>query len=202
MKIFYLKRPRKGFSLIEVLIASAISLMATTAVLSIFIAASRMSVEAFFQNQATMQARSVIDTLTRDVRSAVEVETSYGAFNANSSTLILKLPAIDNNGFPTNVDSNFDRIIYHRDDQERMIRQVVAHGSSSRESGSRVIGSQARGVVQLAGTYDVLPDAIGAYVIYYKFTAVQSRGEKVFNVPLAGSVRLRNKTPVATGGSS
>lgn len=190
-------RHSSGFTLIEVSVAAVISFMAISAVFSVFIAASKMTVESFHLNQASMQARIVIDNLTGDIRMATDVLDTFDSFTADDNTLILKLPAIDANGFPVDIDSKFDHIIYHQDEatNNALVREVIADGSSSRESTEQTIGTSEETGISLSGTYETLPDALGAFVIYYKFTAVQKNGSKNYEMPLAGSIRLRNRTP-------
>jgi len=195
MNIPYRVSRRHGYTLVEVLIASFISTIVTIAVLSMFIAAAKLSVESFMRNQAAMQARSVMDHLTTDARVAVGVESSYGSYTASSSTLILKVPAITATGLPVDIDTNFDRIVYHQGavNKNDLIRTVITDASSARESGDTVVGSSAKPQIGIESTFSVQPDALGAYVIHYEFISVQDRGSKQYTKPIAGSIRLRNK---------
>jgi len=186
---------RRGYTLVEVLIASAISTMVVIATMSMFIAAAKMSIESYMRNQATMQARTVMDRLTTDARSALGVESTYDSYKASSSTLILKVPAITAAGLPVDIEAKFDRIIYHQgaSNKNELIRTVIADSSSSREAGDMVVGSSSKPQIGVDGTYSVQPDALGAYVLHYEFVSVQDRGSKQYTKPIAGSIRLRNK---------
>lgn len=190
-----LRRHSAGFTLVEVTVAAAISLMAMVAILSMFIASSKMSVESFLRNKASGEARKVIDRLTTDARAAVALESSFGSYTAGANTLILKVPAIDNSGIPLDMESKYDHIIYHQDgDGATELKRIVSpHASSSRTAENRVIGSSAKPRVTVTGTYSVQPDALGAFVLHYEFTSVQTHGAKEYERPLAGSIRLRNK---------
>lgn len=180
---------RKGFSLVEVSIAAAISLFATLAVMSIFIASSKMTVESFVRNKAVMDARLVIDNLTSDVRMATSIETSYKTYKADKTTLILKLPSINAAGFAIDPDTKFDYIIYRQagKDPARFIRTVSADASSARTSGDTDMGDSVS-----PGVYAVQPDAVGNFVVYYEFNSVQTRGDKSVKIPAAGAIQLRN----------
>ncbi len=184
-----------GLTLVELCIAAAISLIAMVAILSMFIASSKIGVESYLRNRASGEARKVIDRLTTDARSAVGIDSSFGSYTAGAATLILKVPAVDDDGLPVDMDSKYDRIIYHQDSDNatELKRIVVPDASSARDAETRVIGSSANPRVSVSGTYSVQPDALGAFVIHYEFTSVQSRGDKEYERPLAGSIRLRNK---------
>jgi len=180
---------QRGFSLAEVSIAISISLLATVAIFSVFSTSSKMAVESFMRNKTAMDARLVIDKLTSDARMAINLETSYGSYTANENTLILKLPSIDANGFAINPDTEFDYIIYHQQGTSpvRFVRTVDADPDSARVSGSENLGDSAT-----PGVYSVQPDALGEFVIYYRFNSVQKRGNKTIEIPTAGTIQLRN----------
>lgn len=181
-------KSRAGFSLVEVSISMVIGLLATIAIMSTFLAASRISVESFVRNQAVTDARLIVDRLTSDARNAITVVNSYKSFSSDNSTLILQLPAIDAQGFPIDIETHFDYVIYHPGDDGNSFRRTVdAHAQSSRSSESRVLGRS-----EVPGLYAVQPDALGAFVIYYRFRSVQSGGGKSIEIPAAGSVQLRN----------
>lgn len=180
---------RRAFSLVEVTIAMAISLLATSAVFSVFTASSKMAVQSFMRNKTAMDARLVIDKLTSDARMASSIEASYGKYKADANTLILKIPSIDNEGFAVDPDTKFDYVVYHQEGKNpvRFVRTVVADASSSRESGAQNLGNSST-----PGVYAVQPDAVGEFVIYYKFSSVQKRGDQTIEIPAAGTIQLRN----------
>ena len=180
---------KRGFTFIELAIAMTISLLATVAIFSTFITTSKMSVQSYMQNKTTMEARIIIDNLTSDVRMAINLESSFDEFTSGPSTLILKLPSINADGFAIDPKTKFDRVIYHQDQAKpnQIIRTLRAGTGSSRSSESRTIGDSFT-----PGIYTTQPDALGNFVIYYEFTSEQKRGDKIVKVPAAGSVHLRN----------
>lgn len=180
---------RRGFSLVEVVIAMAITLLVTVSIFSIFITSSKMAVESFMRNKTAMDARLVIDKLTTDARMAATVENAYGKYTADNKTLILKLPAIDADGFAIDPETKFDYVIYHQEGTSPIyfVRTVVANADSSRESTDEIIGDSAS-----PGVYAVQPDALGSFVLYYRFDSVQERGDKDVRMPSAGTIQLRN----------
>jgi len=194
--VFYkLSSRTRGLTLIEVAIASVISLLATTAVMSVFISSSKMAVDSFMRNRSYTEGRIVTEYLASDIRAAAGIESSYKGYTASADTLILKLPSIDSNGFPVDINTKFDRVVYHpaKNNRETVVRTVISDSSSSRKSEERAIGSSSDQKIGVKGSYQALPDALGAYVIYYKFTADQTYGSKSYETPLAGSIRLRNR---------
>lgn len=180
---------RRAFTLIEVSIAMTISLMAMVAVMSIFVASSKMAVTSFMQNKAAMEARHVIDHLTSDVRMAISLEKNYKSYTADKNTLILKLPSIDAQGFAIDVTSKHDYVVYDQPTigSNVIVRKVYADTGSSRASGEEIVGRSVK-----PGVYAVQPDSTGEYIVYYEFASIQKHGDQVMEVPTAGSVQLRN----------
>lgn len=189
LKMLMTSSRRRAFTLVEVSIAMAIGLMASLAVMSVFISSSKMAVESFMRNKTTMDARLVIDKLTSDVRMASTVESSFGKFKSDNKTLILKMPSLNADGFAIDPDTKFDRVIYHQEGKSpvRFVRTVSADAASARVSGDENMGDSAS-----PGVYTVQPDPLGNFVIYYQFNSVQTRGDKSITIPSAGSIQLRN----------
>lgn len=185
----------RGFTITEMAIAAVISLMATTAAMSVFISSSKMAVESLMRNRAYSEARLLTEHLASDIRAASSLVSNHKSYAASANTLILRLPSIDADGFPLDITTKFDTVIYHPDktQESKVVRTVDSAPGSSRKSESRVIGRSANRAIAVKGNYEVLPDALGAHVIYYKFTARQNYGFKQFETPLAGSIRLRNR---------
>lgn len=189
MKLRLFRRSSRGLTLVEMLIAITINLLGAVAIVSTLILTSRMTAQAYYLNKATMEARLVIDMLTSDARMAMTLESSFGTFTADANTLILKLPAIDAEGIPVDPESKFDRIVYHRSPSaaDRLARTIVADASSARKSETRTVAESVT-----PGIYAVQPDPIGQYIIYYQFTSLQKWAGKTTQVPVGGSVQLRN----------
>lgn len=97
-------RAKKGLTLVELLIAMALLVVIMSAVSSIFATALRNYQVQVVQNTLQRDLNVVLDDISRSVKDAVEIPTSYEAPNGevfirtpNSSTLVLALPAIDEN---------------------------------------------------------------------------------------------------------
>jgi hypothetical protein len=96
------------------------------------------------------QARMYFDTnrsvryaeerLTRDIREAIEVTSTHGAYTTGNSILILKLPAIDASGDATDIAADFDYVTYRLDTTvtpNTLVRSLdVLDGTSQREGGA------------------------------------------------------------------
>lgn len=181
--------PARGLTLVELSISMFINLLGAVAIISILLVASKMAAQSYYMNKATMEARLVVDHLTSDARMAVSLEESFGSYTADANTLILRLPSIDADGMPIDPEAVFDRIVYHRapSTTDKLARTVIADPSSARTSESRVIGESLT-----PGIFAVQPDPIGEFVIYYRFDSIQQWAGKTTEVPIAGSIQLRN----------
>jgi hypothetical protein len=187
-------RTRRGMSMMEVTIAGVISLLVIGAILSIFVLSSKMTRQAYQLNEIHDRARLLSDTLAKDIRHAGNLGRSFQQFHSEDSTLILELPAIDADGNPINVKNNIDRIVYYPsvEDPEILIREVIPDAESARSSSRQVFGDVDIGL-DITGTFSVAPDPLGAHVIHYQFTVRRTLQGKEFEIPVAASVRLRNK---------
>jgi hypothetical protein len=192
-------RKSRAHTLVELVTAMVVGLLAAAATMSIFVASSKMGVEAGYRSRAENEVRIIVDNLTTDVRSAVAIESAFDGcgetFTSNSTTLILKLPAIYPSGVPIDVQSVFDRVIYHSNNGNPpdILRTVCPDISSARQAGSRNLGSSARPQLRISGAYQVQPDALSSSIVHYEFTAARRHGEREYSRPLAGSIRLRNR---------
>jgi len=188
-------RKNAAFTLIEVILASSLSLMTTVVMMSFFIASSKMAVESTLRSRAEMEGRLLRSYLVTDIRSACGIDDSFKSFTAGPDTLILKLPAVNESNLPIDSSSKFDRIVYHPANKNgtQVMRTIIPDAASSRRAESRAISSSTNRNLNITGMYQALPDARGAYCIYYQFASSQDAGQKTYIAPAAGSVRLRNR---------
>ena len=187
-------RARRGTSLTEVMIAGYIGLMVVGTILSVFVLSSRMTRQAHQMNEIHDRARLLSDILARDIRHAGNLGGAYQHYQASDTTLILQLPAIDEDGNAINQKTNIDYIIYYpsTENPQILIREVFPDPDSVRPASNQTFGNIVTGI-GISGTFSVAPDPLGAHVIHYQFTVRRILQEKVFEIPVSASVRLRNK---------
>lgn len=202
-------RPRsrdRGFTLLEVLFAAGISSVVVMAVVTSFVIAQRTTMQSFWQGQVYADARTTVDNLVRDIRGAIEVESSFThsasgvTYTTGDDTIILKLPAIDASEYIIDVESTFDRIVYSMSDSDPpvLLRRILPDDLSGRPQTTEVIGDLVNGF-GYTGSFSTKPDPLGAFVLHYELKAQRTTGILGdFEMPLSGSVRLRNR-PIAAG---
>lgn len=181
-------------TLLEVAIASTISMVVSVGAISAMVLVQRNTVQAFWLNQATREARTLSDLVARDLRGALAIEASFEEFSSDGNTLILRVPSIDENGDFVDLENDYDRIIYFASgtNGSDLVREVRPGRTSDRLATNELMGSIIEGSNTI-GTFAETPNALGAFVIHYQFTASQTIGERTFEIPISGSVRLRNK---------
>lgn len=181
-------------TLTELVIAMAISVVVVMGTMAFYVIATRLTLHALQFNRIHNEASLLADTLARDIRHAGGIDTSFQSFQSSNHTLILKLPAIDSNMNIIDINNDFDRVVYHPSDVNSsiLVREVIPDPSSSRLAESKIFGDILSGVAYM-GTFLVKPDPLGAYVIHYRFKAQRTFQDETFEMPLSGSLRLRNK---------
>jgi hypothetical protein len=182
-------------TLAEVTVAMGISTIMAVSAVQVMIVVQRRTMEAYWHNESANQSRVVSDRVARDIRGAVMLEAGYGGYTADADTLILKVPSIDADGDPLDVANLFDRIIYRPQSAGStvLIREIIPGAGSSRQAATTAAGNLLSGA-GYAGAFASFPDALGAFVIHFRFTMSRTIGGKTFQSPVSGSVRLRNKT--------
>lgn len=135
-----------GLTVIEVIMALTLMSILMTAVMILYSVS-----QTFFFNQsqkadAVLDSRSPLVWIGRDIREALEVlpgpiVIDDRTYTTSGSSVILKLPSVDANGFIIDIDSVFDTVIYYRHQQysDRLVRVVDADESSSRYEQSRAM---------------------------------------------------------------
>lgn len=125
-----------GFTLIELQMASFISLIVLAAILSLYI----FSWRSFTMGDAILDvyanSRNAAGWLTRDIRCAAQIVPSHGSYTTTDSSIVLKVPSIDATG--QTISSYYDYITY-RLQGSNMYRIVEKDALSSRQSENRII---------------------------------------------------------------
>lgn len=144
-------RKMAGFTLVELMAATAISVLFSAAFFAAFYA---MRNELYQQTSFFNSNRSVrfaIDAIARDVKEAISIEPTRGADTTGNQVLILKLASIDANGVPTNFDADFDYVVYKLDGTNpAILRRTldVLDGTSTRNAGADITNKEVARSVQ------------------------------------------------------
>lgn len=179
-------------TLVEVLISVSLSTLITVGLIGTFILLNRDLLAQFAMNRVVHEARLVADHFARDLRAASDVVDTYDTYTTSDTTVIMRVPAVD--ASEAMIDGVFDHIIYDVrvvGSSQVLYRVVDAAPSSTRVDEEVVIGGGLTGS-RIRGTFASHPDALGAFVIHYQFTASFAYRDEVHEIPISGSVRLRN----------
>jgi hypothetical protein len=115
-------------------------------------------------------------------------------YSLTSGCLILKVPSVDSLENAIDITSVFDRIVYapDLDDSAVLLRLVFPDASSHRSLESQPYGSSLDSS-SYQGAFASEPNALGAFVIHYQFMIRREMMGKIYEAPVSGSTRLRNK---------
>jgi len=97
MKPFTLSFKRRGFTLIETMLASGLFLMATGMVISAAYVFQLSTRQEKVQNELERQATGLMDYLQRDLNLASKVLTTWGAYTTSGTSMIVEIPVFDAN---------------------------------------------------------------------------------------------------------
>lgn len=180
-------RPRRGMTLLEVAISAGISVVVAATAIAMMIYVARSTIYYRDLVATNHDVRMVSDTISRDIRHALQVDNEWDGFKTGPQTLILRIPSIDADQEIIDIESKFDRIVYTANGRV-LVREVFPGDDSARPADRRVIGSIVDGITW-EGAFASQPNVLGAEVIHFQFTT--SRGRVTSR--LSGSARLRNK---------
>ena len=185
-------------TLVEVMIASTVAFMVAGTTTAVMITSLRSTTKSMVFHRVNREARYLSDTFSRDVRGAWSVAATYTdgqtTYTTGDDTIVLELPSIDAQGNVIDVDNTHDAVVYHPDGDRDgvLIREVFPDASSNRASDHHIYGN-AIGSSAFTGMFASEPNALGAHVIHYQFMVSQTELGVEISMPIAGSVRLRNK---------
>ncbi|MCK4994961.1 MAG: prepilin-type N-terminal cleavage/methylation domain-containing protein [Candidatus Omnitrophica bacterium] len=133
---------KRGFTLVEVLVSTALLMGITTVIISVSIGCQRSFITGVELLNLQAQSRQAMQWLRRDIKWAVSLENSrtIGAktYTTSNSEVVLRLPAISAAG---DMITGYDYIVYHLNDSDNSIleRVVAADSSSARTSGIYIV---------------------------------------------------------------
>lgn len=199
---------RGGFTMAEVLITLLIFTMVIGTILFSYVGYQRAFLVATSHIGVRNDIRIALDTMTRDIRWAVEPVASHGSYSNSSTCLVLKVPSTHPRNAPTptpagaiiNVGTTHDYIVYRRNgtDLERII-DANDSVATERTDGTSVI---ARNIQSLAFTLKDRNNVTtaapsGAYAVQVALTAartVRAMSDTSATEHLATTVAFRNST--------
>jgi len=111
-----MNRRNKGFTLVELQVASTIVLITLLAVLALYLFSWRSFTIGNTVLDVYSNSRNASGWLTRDIRCAAQVESSYTSggttYTTSDHVIVLKVPSIDKSNPPESLSAYSDRIIY------------------------------------------------------------------------------------------
>lgn len=131
---------RHGMTLIEMLVAVGISLLLIVVLATIFRLSFRTYAATLRHGKIILSHQSAIERLTRQIGGATQVVASYNGYQSSTQTLIVRLPAYDNQG--RILASTYDHIVYQGDytNNPSQLREIVFPDPlSSRPTANRPI---------------------------------------------------------------
>ena len=132
----------EGFTLVETLVATSLGVAALGLMLSIYIGMQKNFIVGNSYINIHQDARMAMDWLTRDIRWAVQLLPSHGAYTTSDNCIVFQVPSIDAAGNVIDVHNDHDFIIYNltADTPAKLERTVDAkNGVSSRIDETRTV---------------------------------------------------------------
>ncbi|MDP8248001.1 MAG: prepilin-type N-terminal cleavage/methylation domain-containing protein [Candidatus Tritonobacter lacicola] len=103
---------RGGFTLVEVLVASSLAAVAAGVIFSGFISMQKNFIAGNSYIDIHRDARMAMDWLAKDIRWAIELEPSHGAYATSNNCIVLRVPSVDSAGNVIDVENDHDFIIF------------------------------------------------------------------------------------------
>jgi type II secretory pathway component PulJ len=195
---------KRGISLIEALLAVALSSIVMIGILSLFISGQKYMISQDARVDAIEESRNPLEMIARDIKEAVEVVPGPVTIHGNSystslNCLVLKIPSIDVNGYIIDIDNEFDYVAYFLtgNDQDRLDRaQDGKSGVSNRVDRTRPIAERIQNFELTF--YDNDGNAVGTYsdaVLVDVYIRAVRKGTQQFHKEKTNTqVKLRNKS--------
>jgi len=204
LKLKRAKKPKarpRGLTLIEMLIVVALSALILIALMSLYMAGQKYFFNENAKADTIEDSRYPMTWISRDVREALQVVASHGAYATTSGSIVLEVPAIDpaTGGLLT---GSQDYIIYRRDPAypEKLERIIEASPSSRRQDGTRVLADSVNAFTLAFYTEDgttVASPVSNAFIVDVTLSSsaqgIHRQGQP-FVEALTSRVKLRNKT--------
>jgi prepilin-type N-terminal cleavage/methylation domain-containing protein len=204
----------RGMSLIELLVAVAISAIVVIALLTLYVEGQKYFFNQNSRADTIEEIRSDMARISRDIRDATNIANDVTAYDGQKYTtdddcLVLEVPSIDGTG--AIISGSIDSIVYSYDASENRLVKLISPGGGVRTNQRTIMAvnltSPAPGVqpFNLAyfnwdGTTEVssgFADAVnGAFIVELELTAQGRsihRGGKPYVETFRTQAKLRNK---------
>jgi len=186
----------RGLSLIEILIAMAIVAVILIALLSLYTTGQKYFINESTRADTLQDSQYPLAWITRDVKEALQVLSSWGSYTTSSNCLVLEIPSVDSSGVIIDISADFDYIIYRLNSNklERIIDAL--DGVSSRTDDTRVLAENTNSLVfaffdsqgaELTSGFDA------ASSINIALSSSRQGVGRTFQETLNAGVKLRNK---------
>lgn len=192
------KSIQKGFTLVELTVVVALMALIMLILMSLYVTGQQFLMTESARNDVIRDNRYVFDWISRDIKGAVQVVSSWDAYTTSSNCLILRIPSVDSSGLIVDIENELDHIIYRLNSEHpnKLERVVDAKdGVSSRVDSTRVLATRVNSFllssdgVELSSVADLTQVASIDIVV----TTKQNRLGRDFQQTLDSTVKLRNK---------
>ena len=176
---------QKGFTLIEVLVVVAISVVCIVVLSSLFIGQNRIYRVETAELNVTADARQAVDDIDNYVRLATRTQSSYSTYTASSNVLILKIQSV--NASNQLIAGTFDYVVYYLSGTS-LLRQIFSDATSSRSNGIKKLANNVNGLSFTLNNVDYsLVTQVTTDITIQENAGVQTRA-----ITLSSKSRLRN----------
>lgn len=187
----------KGFSLMEVLIAMSVAVVAGVLLMGMWVQNNNV----FYKEQAVssqqVNVNDVSDQISLSIRSAASVATSLShnsvLYTTGLEALVLTIPSIDAN--QKVIEDTFDHIIIAKDSQNTKVLKkfVVPNGASNRKSENKVLTTKLSEInFYYLDQNNLAVSPTSAAKINFSFKVLENYGGKTEESSKSGQVNLRN----------
>ena len=141
-------KSNSGFSLIELMSATALTLVTAFAFYTVFLTIRNELAQQDNYYTGNRTIRFALDKMARDGEEAIGVVSNWAGDTTGNSILILKLPSVNASGVPTNIASQFDYVTYKLSGTTLTRTLDLLDGTSQREGGDDIINRRVATQVQ------------------------------------------------------
>lgn len=184
-------KKKKGTTLIELLVVMVLIGIMVVAFGQIYASGMKTYREQLAQTRLSSEAQTILDRITTETKMAKQVEAEYNTFTTGGNTLILNLPAVDNdqNFLYTGSNLRVDRVIYYQVGSE-LHRLVYADSGSIRYSQNNQDTVLTKKLSTMTFTYDPEINLPGLVQTQLAFAEKVGNDQRV--VEVKGKAKLRN----------
>lgn len=189
----------KGLTLIELLIVISLTALILLTLLSLYTTSQKYFVTESARADVIRDSRQVLLWISRDIKEACQVITSWDIYTSSNDCLILRVPSVDASGLIIDIESQFDYIIYRLNPSfpNRLERIIDANdGVSAKVDGGRVLVTRVNFfLLSSEGVeFSSIADFSSVSSVDISLTASQDRYGRTFQDTLNTVVKLRNKS--------